>query len=267
MQLLVDGKAVFVHSGGVDLDSTRPAIVLIHGAGMDHSVWRYQARRLAAAGWAVAAPDLPGHGRSLGEPLQSIAEMGGWVGRLIEELTLRQPVVAGHSMGSLVALWVAARREVCGVVLIGTSDHMQVHPDLLAAADRANHLAVDLITGWSHTGVTRFGGHPEPGSWKRGFTDRLLERHLDRVLAVDLHAVAAHDPVADAREVHVPVLAVLGTADRMTPARDGRELMANISADTEVIEVARGSHLVFLEQPREVTAAVVDWLARRSPAS
>ncbi len=262
MRVTIDAHEVFVHTGGAEFEPGRQGVVLIHGAGMDHTVWRYQARRLAAAGWAVVAPDLPGHGRSEGNPLASVPELGAWLGRLVVGLGMRVPVIVGHSMGSLVALRVAADREVSGVILIGPSNRMQVHPELLAAADRADHLAVELIVGWSHTGTTRFGGHPDPGSWKRGFTERLLERHLDGVLASDLHAVAAHDPAGDANRIAAPVMVVIGTADRMTPARAGRDLVACFPEGAEVLEVAGGSHLVFLEQPREVTSAMVDWMRR-----
>ena len=39
-------------------------VVLVHGAGMDHTVWALQGRHLAFHGWNVLAVDLPGHGRS-----------------------------------------------------------------------------------------------------------------------------------------------------------------------------------------------------------
>ena len=38
MHLIVDGKETFAGTGGRDFDPTLPAIVFLHGAGLDHSV-------------------------------------------------------------------------------------------------------------------------------------------------------------------------------------------------------------------------------------
>jgi len=78
MRILVNGSDTFVATGGRDLGTNLPAIVFLHGAGMDHSVWALLARAFAHHGYAVLAPDLPGHGRSVGSALRSIAEMADW---------------------------------------------------------------------------------------------------------------------------------------------------------------------------------------------
>ena len=41
-----------------------PAVVLLHGAGMDRAVFDDQVMPLVDAGFRVAVPDLRGHGRS-----------------------------------------------------------------------------------------------------------------------------------------------------------------------------------------------------------
>ena len=57
----------------------------------------------------MLAPDLPGHGRSAGPPLSSIAAMADWTAALIAAAGVRAARLVGHSMGSLVALETAAR--------------------------------------------------------------------------------------------------------------------------------------------------------------
>src|SRR5262249_59855071 len=85
-----------------------PAVLLLHGAGLDHVVWALPARSLAHRGRAVLAPDLPGHGRSQGPALASIGELAGWVLRLLDATGIKQAALVGHSMGALVALATAA---------------------------------------------------------------------------------------------------------------------------------------------------------------
>src|ERR1700684_3222016 len=109
MRVIVAGAEVFAGSGGRDFDPSLPAIVFLHGAGMDHSVWALLARAFAHHGHAVLAPDFPRHGRSAGAPLESIPALADWTAALIDAAGVKAAKLVGHSMGSLVALETAAR--------------------------------------------------------------------------------------------------------------------------------------------------------------
>jgi pimeloyl-ACP methyl ester carboxylesterase len=74
MHIEVDGVGAFATDGGRAHEPGQPTVVLIHGAGLDHSVWALQSRWFAYHGRNVLAVDLPGHGRSAGTPLASIAD-------------------------------------------------------------------------------------------------------------------------------------------------------------------------------------------------
>jgi pimeloyl-ACP methyl ester carboxylesterase len=60
MDLPVLDTLTRIYTGGRSFDRALPTVVLIHGAGHDHSVWNHQARHLANHGFGVLAPDLPG---------------------------------------------------------------------------------------------------------------------------------------------------------------------------------------------------------------
>src|SRR5436309_646075 len=83
-------------------------VVHLHGAGFDHTAWALHSRWFAHHGYSVLAPDMPGHGRSCGAPLRSIAEMADWTAALLEAAGVEKSTLVGHSMGSLVALETAA---------------------------------------------------------------------------------------------------------------------------------------------------------------
>src|SRR6185312_7478550 len=135
MKLSVNGIETFVGTGGRDFDSSLPVVVFLHGAGMDRSAWALHSRWFAHHGFAVLAPDFPGHGFSPGAPLANIADMADWTAALIAASGTSQARLIGHSMGSLVALETAARHpdRVSGLALVGTSSAMAVGPDLLKA--------------------------------------------------------------------------------------------------------------------------------------
>ena len=46
-EFTVDGKAVFAATGGRPFDAGLPAVVFVHGAGMDHTIWALQTRYFA----------------------------------------------------------------------------------------------------------------------------------------------------------------------------------------------------------------------------
>ncbi len=232
MDLKVLGERAFAHDGGVRFDPSRPVVVLIHGAGSDHTAWRFQSRHLAHRGLAVLAPDLPAHGRSAGPVRQSIPDLAAWVAALLDEVGADEAALVGHSMGSLVALECAASHtgKVRRLVMISTSSQMKVHPDLQAAADSGDPVAIELMAGWSFTGASRMGGHPGPGLWMEGAFRRLLEQALTSgSLARDLEACSRYRPLDRAPAVSCPTLVLAGAADVMTPAPAGRALAEAIA--------------------------------------
>lgn len=255
----LDGVPIHVHTGGIEPDRSRRPVVLVHGAGMDHSVWRYLTRRLAGAGWAAVAPDLPGHGHSGGSPLADIPAMAEWLARLCEKLELDSPRLVGHSMGSYVVLEMAAGHAVAGLVLLGASSSMAVHPDLQGAADAHVPRAADFVVGWSHSGRTRFGPRADPGLWTMGMSSRLLESGLGS-LGSDLRSCSVYDPMPSASTLACPVLVIVAGDDRMTTPADGRRLAAAI-AGAEVATVDSG-HMSMIDSPREVERLVSSWLVR-----
>ena len=110
MEFTLDAKTVRYANGGREHDPTLPGVVLVHGSGMNRTVWQMQTRYLAHHGYRVAAVDLPGHGGSDGPCIQTIPEMGAWVGQVIDELDLGPAHIVGHSMGTFIAIETAAQR-------------------------------------------------------------------------------------------------------------------------------------------------------------
>ena len=84
MNLIVQGYPAFCYTGGRPFDPALPAIVFIHGAAFDHSVWQWQSRYFAHHGFTVLAPDLPAHGRSPGIARKQVASMADWIAALVE---------------------------------------------------------------------------------------------------------------------------------------------------------------------------------------
>ena len=258
MRLLVEGNEVFIGTGGRDFDAGLPAMAFLHGAGMDHSVWALLARAFAYHGHAVLAPDLPGHGRSGGTPLTSIAALADWTAALIAAAGIGKARLVGHSMGSLIALETAARHpdKVSALALIATAAPMRVSDDLLNAAKANDHTAVDMIDLWSHGYRATLGGCQIPGLWMLGDGERLLERSGPGVIFTDLSACNDYgDALAAAAKVNVPATVVAGSRDLMTPARSGKAIAAAIP-NCRLTELDGAGHMLMSERPDDVLAAL-----------
>jgi pimeloyl-ACP methyl ester carboxylesterase len=258
MKLIVNGTKAHAATGGRDFDPALPLVVFVHGAALDHTVWALLARWFAHRGFAVLAPDLPGHGRSDGEPLATIGAMAEWTAALIEATGARNAAIMGHSMGSLVALETAARHseKITAIGLIGAAAAIPVARDLLAAAEADDHAAIDMIRIWGYGFRAGIGGSLAPGLWMLGGAERLLERARPGVLFTDLRACDDYrDGLTSAAKVTVPATLVLGERDLMTPAKAGMELAAALP-NARVITLKGAGHMLMSERPDEVLAAV-----------
>jgi pimeloyl-ACP methyl ester carboxylesterase len=131
---------VIIGAGGCQLvtdviddgsDETRGSVVLFHGLAANKKIMAYLAHGFANEKLRVFVPDLPGHGRTPGpfsfERAESCAES------LVRELIARRAIdaqrtiIAGHSMGGAIAIRVAARVAVAGVVAISPAPMRATH--------------------------------------------------------------------------------------------------------------------------------------------
>jgi len=262
MELEVQGRRAYVYTAGHAIDPALPAVVFIHGGEQDHSAWALQSRYFAYHRRNVLAPDLPGHGRSAGPTLTSIAALADWLTALIDAAGFQHASVVGHSMGALVALEFAARypARLSKLAVLGAAVPMPVAEPLLAAARADDHAALDMINVWSHSPRAQLGGNTAPGLWMLGMNLRLMERQPRGVLYADFKACNDYAPdAAAAARIGSPVLVIAGSRDRMAPARPTGEFLARIPhARTMVLEGT--GHALMAEQPDAVLDALVGFL-------
>ena len=270
MKLEVNGAQTYAYTGSRKPVEGQPTIVFLHGAGLNHTVWTMQARYFAHHGCNVFVPDMPGHGNSDGPICASIPDAADWVGDYLRALDCGPVLLAGHSMGSLVALESAARHPdlIHAVALVGTAVPMQVADVLQNAADANDHAAYDMITIWGHSMDAQIGGGPHaPGMWLTGTSQRLLEQGGDGVLGNDLRACNAYtDGMESAGQVKCPALLIVGGLDMMTPPRVAKKLLGALS-DAKQIMVRASGHMLMAEQPDAVLDALIDFHREQTAAA
>jgi pimeloyl-ACP methyl ester carboxylesterase len=254
MDIALNDLIIHASTGGRTFDPSLPTVVLLHGAGMDHTVWQFQARTFAHHGYGVLSLDLPGHGRSDGPASSTIAEYTDSVAAILDSAGVASAHIVGQSMGAFIGLELAARypQMVRSLTLMGVSERMLVHPDLLAAAEANDHLAFDLVSSWSYTRTAHTGGHPTPGLWMMGATMRVLERSRPGVLHSGLAACSTYDTaLVRAAETTAPTLVLMGEHDIMTRPK-GAEILADAIPNATFVIIPDAGHMVMVERPDPV---------------
>src|SRR5215213_6125376 len=231
-------------------------VVLLHGLGGAASNWTAVAPSLAERP-RVVVPELPGHGGSTALPAP-VATLDAYADRVAGVLEA-PAVVAGHSLGGLVALRLAVRHPqlVRGVVLAGSagiSSGTRRSQRALAVASliQPGKRIAPLRHLVSERRVLRelafgFVSVGDPRALEPRVADAFLAGaalHTGVREAAD--ALVRTDPQRDLQRVRVPALVLHGAGDRMVPLR----------------VIADCGHLLIGERPRAVVDAIVSVLDR-----
>jgi len=264
MELDVFGHTTFCHTAGRAIEPDRPTLVLVHGVLNAHKVWLAQADALAAQGWNVLAPDLPGHLGSRGTPLATVEAAAAFLLALLDTVGVERAALAGHSFGSLAALEAAARapERVTHLALISTAFPMRVSPDLLATSLRQPQEAIDKVARYSHSREA-----VEAARQARPHAPTPIE--LSRTLMQQVQASQAQDPLmhigfqacdqyrggeSAMQQVRCPTLFLLGRQDVMTPPGAAASLQARArQGQTALID---GGHSLMGDNPEGLLAAL-----------
>ncbi len=207
----IDGAAAFVQQAGAG-----PPVLCLHTAGQSGVQWRDSVGDLAALGYRVVVPDLPGHGRSEPAPDGPVRDLGvyaEWCRSLIRHLDLPRPYVVGCSIGGKIALDLAARAgdELAGVVAMAADARNT------AVSARGLERELEDAAAPSRTDRTYFGtlavvGRSVPA--QRAELIATMHRREDpAVTTSDLLGWATHDLRAALPGIGCPTHLVVGDDD------------------------------------------------------
>ncbi|MBH1964277.1 MAG: alpha/beta hydrolase [Comamonadaceae bacterium] len=267
MFLTVNEQKIYAYTGGKAFNAAQPTVIFIHGVLNDHSVWILQSRYMANHGWNVLAIDLPGQGKSMGEPPATVEEAADMIIALSAAAGLSQVALVGHSFGSLIALETAARAPalVSHLVLAGAAYPMKVSPALLENSVKAPEKAIAMVNQFSHSMLAPPPSALGPGTWLYGGSRALMRRMLasNSKTNVFYTGFKACDSYAGGEQamaaVHCPTLFLVGRNDQMTPPKSAKALAAHARL-AKVKEVNAG-HSLMTEAPDEVLVALREFLA------
>ncbi len=262
MIFLVEQQPAFAFTGNSTFDAAKPSVVFIHGAANDHRVWVDIVDPIAKFGWNVLAIDLPGHGGTFAAAKTTIEDHADWIVNLLDNGAIKNAVLVGHSMGSLIALDCARRHRsrVTKLVLIGSALPMAVSDVLMTAARELPADAFDMLTRWSHHVPRNVDGTFPPPSATMIAYRALLGESRPGVLATDLNACAqytANDAALAA--VTTRTLVIAGRRDKLAPYAAAETIAAHLP-NANVVVFDNVGHAIMQQAPSETLAAITAFL-------
>ncbi|MDE0715229.1 MAG: alpha/beta hydrolase [Gammaproteobacteria bacterium] len=267
MKLSLEQQQYYAYTASREVDPALDTVIFVHGTAMDHSVWCHQSRFFAYHGYNALAIDLPGHGQSDGDSMDSIEGYARWLNELMGPWLGRRHHLIGHSMGSLICLEAAGDRHakappLASLSLVGFCFPMTVAPVLLDAARDRPEEAYAMMTQWSH--ASPIGGEPNPGFWSTGNQYRLMENSRHGAVFTDLTACNTYQGAPGALEgTNCPILFLSGIQDRMAPCKLAKRT-ADEHPSAEIALLPDCGHNLMSESPDGVRDALIRFI-RENP--
>lgn len=256
------------HRAGTASQS-RPPMLLIHGVGLRLESWFPQIPILAE-NQAVYAIDLPGLGESamLSENAPAISHYGDAVRRFIGDTIGEAVIVAGHSLGALITIDLAARHGEAVRAIAPMNGVFDRTPEALAAVqERAATLRATICEPWdpavASAPVERwFGANPTGRNAEMAALCRSWLEANNRAgyaAAYTAFASVSGPAPADLAAIDCPTLFLTGERDpNSTPAMS--RAMAGHVAGAQAVVVPGAAHMVGLTHIDEVNDVLLSFV-------
>jgi 2-hydroxy-6-oxonona-2,4-dienedioate hydrolase len=246
-----------------------PAVLLIHGFTSRADRFRATAEAIAAKGYRVFVPDLPGHGFATKDPRHdhSIGGYRDFVISLMDALGLERASLIGTSLGGHVVGAVACKvpERVAALTMIGS---LGLAPLPLERAHAMKAGLADMSLAAMRTRLLRVFCDP------RFVTDQLVLE--DVKVNTSPGAVASLSALADYMATRInqdlvldgfgalagrfPLLLVWGEQDASVPVEVGRAARAALPA-ARLAVLAGANHTPYIERPDLFEPIILDLLA------
>lgn len=269
MYFEVNGKRTFATTGGKAFEKSQPAVIFLHGSGLDHTFWGLHSRFFAFRQYSVLVPDLPGHTHSEGPPLSSIEEMADWLNDVVEALDADSVSIIAHSQGCLVALEFASRYKdkLKSVSFVASGLATPVNAALIDAAENNPEAAIAMMLGWGFGSTGHLHQGPIPGNSMVAGGVHVMRRNVPDALATDLKACDNYKNGRNAAAaITCPVQVILAGKDRMAPRKAGMELVEHLR-NPELHILADSGHMVPQEVPDECRTLLRNFVFGNNPSN
>lgn len=201
--------------------------------------------------------DLPGFGESE-EPktVWGVEEYGNLVIKFLEELNIENPILIGHSFGGKISIFIAAKKKVNKVILIGStgvkpkrkpSYYFKVYSYKLAK----HTFSLPLLRNYKDQVLSSF--KKKTGSADYRTASGIMQQILVKSVNEDLKWLMP--------QVKVPVLLIWGENDMDTPVSAGKT-MEKLMVDAGLVVLKNAGHYAYLDKFNEFCIIISNFLRK-----
>ncbi len=248
---------------------SRPTVVLLHAFPFDARLWAPQVEVLAAAGWQVHVPNLPGSGGTellLGAP--SIDSVADAILADLDHRGIDRAVLGGISLGGYVAMAMLRKRPEIFAAAICCDTKASADTELArenrlrmakAVTDSPQEcgriLQQSMLTGLlgQVTRDTRPEVVEQVAGWLTDADPRTVAWYQQAMAdrAGSLEVLGALD---------IPVLVLWGAEDTLSPETDQMAMLQVLRRGQEV-KISGAGHLSIVEKTADTSLAITDFVA------
>ncbi|MYU02216.1 MULTISPECIES: alpha/beta hydrolase [unclassified Streptomyces] len=242
---------------------SKPTLVMLHGVGLDHTVWEPVAAALTDR-FAVLTPDLPGHGtRPPAPPGVTLTDLAVGVADAI-------PVgshLVGFSLGALVAQHLALHRPELVTTLTSVSSVcMRTEQERTSVLDRLATARMDFEASTAASLKRWYDGTDVPPSLVEHTMDVLRANDPDSFLhCYEVFATADAELAPRLGEITQPSLALTGADDPGSTPDMTRRLAAALP-DCRAVIVPGARHMLPVQDPGALADALTTFIGERAHA-
>jgi pimeloyl-ACP methyl ester carboxylesterase len=220
-------------------------LVSLHGAG---GMRIYRSHVLLAEQYRVIVFEVPGFGQSpVNERSQSMPELASTMAQAVTNLGIERFNLMGNSFGGKLALWMAVQQpeRIQALVLVAPA---AIRPE---GGQPPQALSPEELMARLYAHPERQAHMPLPDPVIRARQQALVRRVMG----------PARDEALESRMpgLHVPVLVLFGTMDRMVPPEMGR-LYCEKLPNCHLVLVYDAAHEVDADRPEAFVSVVSDFL-------
>ncbi|MBG9389548.1 alpha/beta fold hydrolase [Caenimonas aquaedulcis] len=227
-------------------------LVLIPGLAGDATMWRAQIAGLHD--WRPVVTDVQMHHTSIESMASGL--LAAHAGPLM---------LCGASMGGMIAMEAArqAPQRVAGLALLGTSARPE-SPDMRKLRETACELFAQGRAAEVIEPNVRFAFHPDQAAdpeLTSTYVEFVLRAGAEQLIRQNRAVMARPDARPHLPAVRCPTLVMCGDRDQLTPPENSHEI-ATLVPGARLVQVSRCGHMLTMEKPDEVNAALRGWLTR-----
>ncbi|MBU0544647.1 MAG: alpha/beta hydrolase [Proteobacteria bacterium] len=247
-----NAKNIGYVAGRWPLDPEKPTLVFIHGSGGSSALWEKQVDELKAHVNTIAL-DLPGHGRSSGPGMDTVAGYSAAVADFIETVEIPEPVPCGLSIGGAIVLQLILehKERFKAAILVNTGARLRVMPLILETIKKDYEKYLSTIPVFAASEKT------DPRKLASLMAD--TAKCNPETAFGDFKACDRFDVIDKLSAIITPVLILTAEDDMLTPPKFGVYMKEKIRK-ASMVNIKDAGHLSPLEQPEAFNRAITDFL-------